>query len=218
MSSVPLARDQLWSVTSRTIVYAAIGAALYAVLGLFNFVLPGTQNVYIRPAYALVPFFGYAFGPIVGFFTGFVGNVAIDQITGYGAFTAWNWSIANGLAGLLAGIIPIAIGVRFGSNKIVTAAIVAAVATIIGFVFVFTDIWVFGTDASTALTGSYIPVVIANVISSVILTPILVAVWGPTGDGAVCHDCADEPSPRVHSFEPTVTEMMRRSSAFATLH
>ena len=68
---------------------------------------------------------------------------------------------------------------RFGSNKIVTAAIVAAVATIIGFVFVFTDIWVFGTDASTALTGSYIPVVIANVISSVILTPILVAVWGP---------------------------------------
>jgi len=179
MSSVPIARDQLWSVSSRTIVYAAIGAALYAVLGLFNFVLPGTQNVYIRPAYALVPFFGYAFGPIVGFFTGFVGNVAIDQITGYGAFTAWNWSIANGLAGLLAGLIPLAIGARFGSNKIVTAAIVAALSTIIGFVFVFTDIWVFGTAPEAALTGSYIPVVIANVISSVILTPILVAVWGP---------------------------------------
>ena len=90
MSAVPLTRDQLWTVSSRTIVYAAIGAALYAVLGLFNFTLPGTQNVSIRPAYALVPFFGYAFGPIVGFFTGFVGNVAIDQITGYGAFTAWN--------------------------------------------------------------------------------------------------------------------------------
>jgi energy-coupling factor transport system substrate-specific component len=179
MSSVPLAREQLWSVTSRTIVYAAIGAALYAVLGLFNFTLPGTQNVSIRPAYALVPFFGYAFGPIVGFFTGFVGNVAIDQITGYGAFTAWNWSIANGLAGLLAGLIPVALGMRFGSNKIVTAAIVAALSTIIGFIFVFTDIWVFGTAPETALTGSYIPVVIANVISSVILTPILVAVWGP---------------------------------------
>jgi energy-coupling factor transport system substrate-specific component len=179
MSSVPLTRDRLWEVSSRTIVYAAIGAALYAVLGLFNFVLPGTQNVYIRPAYALVPFFGYAFGPIVGFFTGFVGNVAIDQITGYGAFTAWNWSIANGLAGLLAGIIPVALGVRFGSNKIVIAAIVAALSTIIGFIFVFTDIWVFGTAPITALTGSYIPVVIANVISSVILTPILVAVWGP---------------------------------------
>mgnify|MGYP001109750192 CR=1 FL=1 len=59
MSAVPLTRDQLWTVSSRTIVYAAIGAALYAVLGLFNFTLPGTQNVSIRPAYALVPFFGH---------------------------------------------------------------------------------------------------------------------------------------------------------------
>jgi energy-coupling factor transport system substrate-specific component len=167
-------------VSSRTIVYAAIGAALYAVLGLFNFVLPGTQNVYVRPAYALVPFFGYAFGPIVGFFTGFVGNIAIDQLTGYGAFTAWNWSLANGFAGLLAGIIPVAIGTRLGgANKLVTAAIVAVLATVIGFAFVFTDIWVFGTDPSAALTGSYIPVIIANVLSAVILTPILVAVWGP---------------------------------------
>jgi energy-coupling factor transport system substrate-specific component len=179
MTTAVFRREGLWEVNSRTIVYAAIGAALYAVLGLFNFVLPGTQNVYIRPAYALVPFFGYAFGPIVGFFTGFVGNIAIDQITGYGAFTAWNWSIANGLAGLLAGIIPVVIGTRFGSNKIVTSAIVAVLATVIGFVFVFTDIWVFGTDPTTALTGSYVPVVLANVISSVILTPILVAVWGP---------------------------------------
>jgi len=179
MSAVPLTRDQLWTVSSRTIVYAAIGAALYAVLGLFNFTLPGTQNVSIRPAYALVPFFGYAFGPIVGFFTGFVGNTIGDQISGWGALTSWNWSIANGLAGLLAGLIPVALGMRFGSNKIVTSAIVAALATIIGFIFVFTDIWVFGTDPSAALTGSYIPVVIANLIASVILTPILVAVWGP---------------------------------------
>ena len=179
MSAVPITRDNLWEVSSRTIVYAAIGAALYAVLGLFSFVLPGTSNVYIRPAYALVPFFGYAFGPIVGFFTGFVGNIAIDQLTGYGAFTAWNWSIANGLAGLLAGIIPIVLGTRFGSNKLVTAAIVAVLATVIGFAFVFTDIWVFGNDPFTALTGSYIPVVIANVLTSIILVPILVAVWGP---------------------------------------
>lgn len=180
MSTMPMTRDTLWEVTSRTIVYAAIGAALYAVLGLFNFVLPGTQNVYVRPAYALVPFFGYAFGPIVGFFTGFVGNIAIDQITGYGAFTAWNWSLANGFAGLLAGILPAMMGARMASsNKIVSSAIVAVVATLIGFAFVVTDIWVFGTAPETVLTGSYIPVVIANTLSAVILTPILVAVWGP---------------------------------------
>jgi uncharacterized membrane protein len=179
MSAVPISRANMWEVTSRTIVYAAIGAALYGVLGLFQPPIPGTGNVYIRPAYALVPFFGYAFGPIVGFFTGFVGNAVVDQLSGYGAFTAWNWSIANGLAGLLAGIIPVALGTRFGSNKFVTAALVAALATIIGFVFVFTDYWVFGTDPFTELTTSYIPVVITNLISAVILVPILVAVWGP---------------------------------------
>jgi uncharacterized membrane protein len=180
MTAMPISRNTLWEVTSRTIVYAAVGAALYAVLGLFNFVLPGTQNVYVRPAYALVPFFGYAFGPIVGFFTGFVGNIAIDQITGYGAFTAWNWSLANGLAGLLAGILPVYMGSRLSSgNKLIGAAIVAVVATVIGFAFVVTDIWVFGTAPEAVLTGSYIPVVIANVLSAAILTPVLVAVWGP---------------------------------------
>jgi energy-coupling factor transport system substrate-specific component len=178
MATLKMERNELWEVSSRTIVYAAIGAALYGILLVAQIPIPGS-TVSIRPAFALVPFFGYAFGPIVGFFTGFVGNVAIDQITGYGAFTAWNWSIANGLAGLLAGLIPVALGMRFGSNKIVTAAIVAALSTIIGFIFVFTDIWVFGTDPTAALTGSYIPVVIANLIASVILTPILVAVWGP---------------------------------------
>ena len=180
MSTMPMTRETLWEVSSRTIVYAAVGAALYAVLGLFNFVVPGTQNVYVRPAYALVPFFGYFFGPIVGFFTGFVGNVAIDQITGYGAFTAWNWSLANGFAGLLAGVIPVMIGRRLaGSNQLLMVAITAALATVIGFAFVFTDIWVFGTAPEAALTGSYVPVVIANVLSSVILAPILAAVWKP---------------------------------------
>src|SRR6266550_949273 len=149
MSSVPLARDQLWSVTSRTIVYAAIGAALYAVLGLFNFVLPGTQNVYIRPAYALVPFFGYAFGPIVGFFTGFVGNMIGDQISGWGLLTSYNWSLANGVAGLLAGLAPLYLASMMDKSlaqKAAAGAIAGAVAVVIGLLVVFSDIVKDGLD------------------------------------------------------------------------
>ena len=70
----------------------------------FSFLIPGTANVSVRPAFALVTFFGFAFGPIVGFFTGFVGNAIADQISGWGLLTSWNWSLANGLAGLLAGV------------------------------------------------------------------------------------------------------------------
>ena len=66
-------RSNLWEVTSRTIVYAAIGAALYGILLVAQLPIPGS-TVSVRPAFALVPFFGYAFGPVVGFFTGFVGN------------------------------------------------------------------------------------------------------------------------------------------------
>jgi energy-coupling factor transport system substrate-specific component len=185
MSMATLRREGLWEVNSRTIVYAAIGAALYGVLGaLISIVIPGSNNVTVRPAYALVPFFGIAFGPIVGFFTGLVGNALLDQITGYGAFTAWNWSIANGLAGLVAGLFAASMSdrLRTPSGRIIGAAFIAAAATVIGFLFVFTDIWVFGNSLEAALTGSYLFVIVPNLIASVILTPILVAAWDPLKD------------------------------------
>ena len=102
----------MWEVTTRVIVYAAIGAALYGVAAVFSFLIPGTANVSVRPAFALVTFFGFAFGPIVGFFTGFVGNAIADQISGWGLLTSWNWSLANGLAGLLAGVFGVLLAAR----------------------------------------------------------------------------------------------------------
>jgi uncharacterized membrane protein len=84
----------------------AIGAALYAVFSwLFNgtvFVVPSLSQVALRPAIAIPMFFGYAFGPIVGFFTGAVGNMFGDALTGFGLYP--QWSIANGLIGFIAGL------------------------------------------------------------------------------------------------------------------
>jgi energy-coupling factor transport system substrate-specific component len=181
MATMQMDRSSMWEVSSRVIVYAAIGAALYGVLGYLTatFVIPGSQNVSVRPSFAIVTFFGYAFGPIVGLFTGLVGNMIIDFLTGYGALTAWNWSIANGLVGLLAGILAATQLGRIGGNKLIGAAVVAAVATAVGLLFVFTDIWVFGNDFNTALTGSYLWALGPDLIAAVILTPILVAAWDP---------------------------------------
>jgi uncharacterized membrane protein len=172
----------LWEVSSRVIVYAAIGAALYGVLGLFSFLLPGTQNVSIRPAFALVTFFGFAFGPIVGIFVGTVGNAIIDQLSGYGLLTYWNWSLANGLAGLVAGLAPLYLAAMMSgaiSRRAAAGAIAGAVGAVVGFLFVFSDIWVGGSSADAVLTGSYVPVVVADVLAAVILTPILVYAWEP---------------------------------------
>ncbi|MBI2762351.1 MAG: ECF transporter S component [Chloroflexi bacterium] len=177
MSSMSIQRSA-WGVDSRVIVYAAIGAALYGVVALFSFVIPGSNNVSVRPAFAIVPFFGYAFGPVVGLFTGLVGNAIVDQLSGYGLLTAWNWHIANGLVGLIAGVLAAGSMARMG-GKIVGPAIVAAISIVIGMLFVFSDIFVFGNDFNTALTGSYLWVLVPDLIAGVILVPLLVMAWEP---------------------------------------
>jgi uncharacterized membrane protein len=175
-------RGSLWEVNSRTIVYAAIGAALYGVLQLFSVILPGTNNVELRPAFAIVTFFGYAFGPIVGLFTGFVGNMIGDQLRGYGLLTYWNWSLAGGLVGLICGLAPLYLS-RWTNgdvrNRAIGGAIAAAVGVVIGFLFIFSDIRVGGSSADTLLTTAYIPIVIADLLVACILTPILVYAWEP---------------------------------------
>ncbi len=95
-----------WEVGTREVVWMAIGAALYAVFSwLFNgtvFVVPSLSQVSLRPAIAIPMFFGYAFGPVVGFFTGAVGNMFGDALTGFGLSP--QWSIGNGLVGFISGM------------------------------------------------------------------------------------------------------------------
>ncbi|MCC7119610.1 MAG: ECF transporter S component [Anaerolineales bacterium] len=98
-------QNEAWEVGTRQVVWMAIGAALYAVFSwLFNasiFVVPSVSQVALRPAIAIPMFFGYAFGPVVGFFTGAVGNMFGDALTGFGLSP--QWSIGNGLVGMIAG-------------------------------------------------------------------------------------------------------------------
>ena len=98
--------NKIWEVGTREVVWMAIGAALYAVLSwVFNgtvFFVPSLSQVSLRPAIAIPMFFGYAFGPVVGFFSGAVGNMFGDALTGFGLSP--QWSIGNGLVGLIAGL------------------------------------------------------------------------------------------------------------------
>ncbi|MHB8088050.1 MAG: ECF transporter S component [Anaerolineaceae bacterium] len=100
-------KNKMWEVGTRQVVYMAIGAALFAVFSyLFNgtvFVVPSVSQVALRPAIAIPMFFGYAFGPVVGFFTGAVGNMFGDALTGFGLSP--QWSVGNGLVGLISGMV-----------------------------------------------------------------------------------------------------------------
>jgi uncharacterized membrane protein len=130
--------NKAWEVGTRQVVWMAIGAALYAVFSwLFNgtvFVVPSLSQVALRPAIAIPMFFGYAFGPVVGFFTGAVGNMFGDALTGFGLSP--QWSIANGLIGFIAGL-----PMLFANKKksldvvLIIGAILAVLAAALYFIF-----------------------------------------------------------------------------------
>ena len=125
-------KHKMWEVGTREVVYMAIGAALYAIFSyLFNgtvFVVPSVSQVSLRPAIAIPMFFGYAFGPVVGLFTGAVGNMFGDALTGFGLSP--QWSVGNGLVGFIAGLSWLFSDKKKGINTVlVISAVLTAIAT-----------------------------------------------------------------------------------------
>jgi len=129
-------QNKAWEVGTREVVWMAIGAALYAVFSwVFNgtvFLVPSLSQVSLRPAIAIPMFFGYAFGPVVGFFSGAVGNMFGDALTGFGLSP--QWSIGNGLVGFIAGL-PLLFKDKKKSldTVLITGVVLAAIAVVIYF-------------------------------------------------------------------------------------
>jgi energy-coupling factor transport system substrate-specific component len=177
MEDITMARSYVqrrngWAIQTREVVFMAIGAALYGVLGWATAAIriPGPFNTSIRPAVAIPMFFGAIFGPWVGFFTGFVGNVIIDLLSGYPF--SWNWSLGNGLLGLISGFAFVqARGDELPSlRQVLTWAIIG---TLVAFLFSsVTDIWVYGTRPEQ-VPLQYFQVIIPNIIAGAILVPLL---------------------------------------------
>ncbi|MCU0489344.1 MAG: ECF transporter S component [Anaerolineales bacterium] len=126
--------SKIWEVGTREVVYMAIGAALYAIFSyLFNgtvFVVPSVSQVALRPAIVIPMFFGYAFGPVVGFFSGAVGNMFGDALTGFGLSP--QWSVGNGMVGMIAGLALLFTDKKKGLNTVLLTSLgVALVATLL---------------------------------------------------------------------------------------
>jgi len=174
-------RTSAWAIRTREVVYMAIGAALYGVLGWATAFLriPGPFNSQIRPAVVIPMFFGAVFGPWVGFFTGFVGNVIIDLLSGYGF--SWNWSLGNGLLGLISGFAFVL--ARRGELPSLRSVLTwAIIGNLLAFLFSsVTDIWVYDTEPGL-VPVQYGQVVAVNLIPLVVLLPILYIAYRQTQD------------------------------------
>jgi energy-coupling factor transport system substrate-specific component len=174
-------KNSMWKFGTREIVYSAIGAALYGVLNWVfnNLTLPGSTLVSIRPPVAVPMFMGIVFGPLVGLFTGLVGNVIGDLLSGYGFF--WAWDVGNGLLGLIPGLLPY-VGVteiKTGRDYVM-AALACVVAALVGIAFpaLLVDPFILrNIDFNGGLTTEWLPAGVTDAINGAILTPILLYAW-----------------------------------------
>jgi len=171
-------KKSLWTFGTREVVYAAIGAALYGVLSwVTNFLaLPAAGNISLRPAVAIPMFFGVAFGPIVGFISGAVGNILGDFLSGYGFW--WSWDIGNGILGFIPGLIaPLIVSYKAWSS-IWKAEVMVILGAAIGMLFSsLLEIPLSGIDFKTAIGGYWVPAAVSDIINGVILVPILMVAY-----------------------------------------
>lgn len=173
-------KKSLWTFGTREVVYAAIGAALY---GVFSWVtnaigLSPVGNIALRPAVSIPMFFGVAFGPVVGFLAGAVGNILGDFLSGWGFW--WAWDLGNGIMGLIPGLIGMLGAVKSykDTGTIIKAEILVILGAVIGMLVPsLLEIPLSGIDFATAITGYWFPAALSNVINGVILVPILMVAY-----------------------------------------
>jgi uncharacterized membrane protein len=159
-----------WALDGRAATYSLVGAALYGVLGLF---VTSLGALVLRPGFALVPFFGYSFGPLAGFASGFVGQAIVEAIAGVAPVDWWAHALASGLAGLVAGLagwyVP-----RLTHGTLARRAIGGGVAGIVGSAI--------GGLALFLHNDTYLRIVLGNAIVAIVLVPVLVYAWDPLGE------------------------------------
>jgi energy-coupling factor transport system substrate-specific component len=163
-----------WQFGTREVVYGAIGAALYGVFSWATniFPLPAAGNVTFRPAVAVLIFFAVAYGPWVGLLAGFIGNMLGDALSGWGFY--WNWSLGNGLMGMIPGLVMASINDFRARPEILKAIGWGILGIIVGMLFAsLTEMFVGGIDLNTAIVGYFAPAVIGNLVVTIILLPIL---------------------------------------------
>ena len=171
-------RRNIWGIGVREVVLMALGAALYAGLSYVtnSFQLPGATNVSLRPGIVIPLFLGVVFGPIVGAFSGGIGNLINDLLTGT---VYWNWDVGNAIIGLIAGLAVYQTLGRYNTTvKIIVAEFYSVIGILIGLGFAaYSDIWVSKLTFASATTTEFIPATLPDIVLGLILLPILLLAY-----------------------------------------
>lgn len=163
-----------------------IGCVFGIVYGLMNslsniFLLPSAPFISIRPQIALPMIVGIIWHPFAGFITGFAGNFIGDGISGFGAWKFWNWHIANGLMGLIPGLIGC-----WGISRIATVrefgmlqmSIVLASAIGVGFAVGMDALFIHLMKFPSSFPSWILPAFLTDAVNGFVLVPIILLLAG----------------------------------------
>jgi len=174
--------------SSKKLLAITVGSLVYAALNIaFNpFRISETQLIALRPSVAIPMFLGYIFGPLVGFATGFLGNVIGDAVS-WGGFW-WNWDVGNGLLGLVPGLALYLLPEeeRYSRKGLLAASLLAAAGSILGVGFASYIDYALGYGVSTPLEAFnelFLPAAVSDAINGALLTPLLVAAYAALRGG-----------------------------------
>ncbi|WP_082959498.1 ECF transporter S component [Mycobacterium sp. E2462] len=167
-----------WTVNTRAVVPGSVGAALCGGLGMFSAIVPYAAATAIQLALAIIPFVGIRFGAAAGFFAGTAGYAVLDRLDGVALFGSWNWCLANGFIGLLAGVLSYYLIDPDGpsSGRVARVAAIATVSELLGLTFTATDV-LMGTTFSYWLAIAYVPTALTTAAAVLLLVPVLDQVW-----------------------------------------
>jgi hypothetical protein len=182
------AQSDAWTIGTRQVVYMAIGAALY---GVFNYIfnnipMPSISQVSLRPSICIPVFFGYVFGPVVGFFTGAVGNILGDFLSGWGVYPAWD--MGNGLIGFVSGLVLLFADTKRSLNFL-TGLVAVLVIIVAGLIFLNPQVpgpWTgeiedFSFWGWAFIIGGVVVIILRYVLERFSLDLAAVNLWGTLG-------------------------------------
>lgn len=169
-------RDQK-ALSVRTVVAIGIGTAILFILKRFAVIPTGIANTNIDISYGFLGFIATLFGPIAGFFIGFLGH-ALNDFTQYGT-PWWTWVFTTGLVGMVIGLFWRRFNVEagnFGMKKIVSFNLLQIITNVVSWSLIAPtlDIWIYSEPANKVYAQGIVSAISNSIATGVIGTILLV--------------------------------------------
>jgi energy-coupling factor transport system substrate-specific component len=168
----------LFKVTTRTIVAAGLGAAIFTLLFMYVKIPSPIPETSFQTAYGLSAFFGVLFGPIAAALMAFIGHALSDAVQ-YGS-PWWSWVIASGVASFIYGLAfkrsKIEEGV-FTFKDILTFNLIQIIGNIFAWIVVapVLDILIYAEPVNLVFTQGAVAALMNSISAGVIGTLLLIA-------------------------------------------